>query len=207
MPRDVEGAISLRGVTFAYGDTPVIEDLTLDIIPGETIALVGRTGSGKTTMANLLMRFYDPQGGSILLDGLDIRELPLRSYRSLFGVVLQDPYLFNTTIAQNLQYARQGVTQDEMVEALKQAHAWEFVDQLPGRLKYRVGETGSRLSGGQRQRLAIARCLLVRSRFVILDEATSALDVESEMLVQGAYTPRFKGRTTFIIAHRLSTIR
>ncbi|MCE9616156.1 MAG: ABC transporter ATP-binding protein/permease [Lentisphaerae bacterium] len=207
MPQHLAGRLEFRNVTFAYADTPVIRDLTASIPPGQVVALVGRSGSGKTTLTNLIMRFYDPASGTISLDDTNIRDLPLRAYRSHFAVVLQDPYLFNTTIAQNLQYTRPGVTDAEMVDALKKAHAWEFVSQFPDGLQHPVGEGGSQLSGGQRQRLALARCILVPSRFIILDEATSALDAESELLIQQALVPAFEGRTAIIIAHRLSTLR
>ncbi len=153
------------------------------------------------------MRFYDPDAGSILLDGHDIRELPLTSYRSLYGVVLQDPYLFDTTIANNLRYVRPEATDDELVDILGKARAWEFVESFPDKLGHRVGEGGGQLSGGQRQRIAIARCMLAKSRFVILDEATSALDAESEDLVHEAMASLFIDRTVFVVAHRLRTIR
>jgi ABC-type multidrug transport system fused ATPase/permease subunit len=207
MPTPLQGSIELRGLTFAYTDEPVLRDLTFTIPPGQTVALVGRSGSGKTTLTNLLMRFYDPAAGSIRLDGIDVRDLPLRPYRALFAVVLQDPYLFNTTIAQNLQYTRPEVSEAQMIDVLKSAQAWEFVSRFPDGLQHPVGEGGTQLSGGQRQRLALARCMLVPSRFVILDEATAALDAESEMLVQQAMKPLFANRTAIVIAHRLSTIR
>ncbi len=208
MPQVVRGELRLEGLTFGYdAHQPVLSDLNLTFPPGQSIALVGASGGGKTTLANLLMRFYDPDAGRILLDGRDIRELPLKAYRCLFGVVLQDPFLFNTSIEANLHCARPAATRDEIIEALRAARAWDFVQQLPGQLGYVVGEGGSRLSGGQRQRIAIARCLLLRSRFVILDEPTSALDVESERIVQEAFESLLADRTVFIIAHRLSTIR
>ncbi|MCC6683420.1 MAG: ATP-binding cassette domain-containing protein [Phycisphaeraceae bacterium] len=185
----------------------MLRNFQLVVPAGNTVALVGASGSGKTTVANLLLRFFYPDQGSILLDGIDIRRYPLHDYRSLFGVVLQDPYLFNETIRTNLLYARPEATEQTLIDALQQAQAWEFVSQLPGRLDYAVRDGGQGLSGGQRQRLAIARCLLLDSRFVILDEPTSALDVESEHLISRALEVLFRGRTVFIIAHRLSTIR
>jgi subfamily B ATP-binding cassette protein MsbA len=208
LPSTLAGRLTFQDVTFGYNaDQPVLSAVKLTFPPGQCIALVGESGGGKTTLANLLLRFYDPDRGRILLDDVDIRDLPLKDYRALFGVVLQDPYLFSTTIAANLRCARPNATDDELREALGAAQAWDFVKQLPGQLNYSVGEAGSRLSGGQRQRLAIARCLLLRSRFVILDEPTSALDAHSEAAVQQAFTNLFRGRTVFIIAHRLSTIR
>jgi ABC-type multidrug transport system fused ATPase/permease subunit len=202
------GDLAFRDITFRYGSgNDVFSGLDLHVPHGQSVALVGRSGSGKTTFANLLVRFYDPDSGTIELDGQDIRQIPLKQYRQLFGVVLQDPYLFDETVATNLRYANPEASDDELVEALRQAQAWSFVEQLPGRLNYRVGESGGQLSGGQKQRLAIARCLLLRSRFVILDEPTAALDVESERAIQQAFDQLFANRTVFIIAHRLSTIR
>jgi len=208
LPQPLRGDLAFDGVSFGYDkDRPVIRDLDLAVPAGQTVALVGPSGGGKTTLANLLMRFFAPDTGRLLLDGIDVQTLPLREYRALFGVVLQDPYLFNETIRTNLLYARPGATEAEIIEALEQAQAWGFVSQLPGGLDYRVRDGGQGISGGQRQRLAIARCLLLRSRFVILDEPTSALDLESEHQVQRAIDTLFRGRTVFIIAHRLSTIR
>lgn len=208
MPTEIRGNIEFHDVSFNYDPhLPVLKNLSLTLPAGKTIAMVGRSGSGKTTVTNLLLRFYDPDGGQILLDGTDIRDLPLRPYRSLFGVVLQEPYLFNETIADNMRYAAPDATDEQIVEALHQAQAWEFVEKFPDRLNHRVGEGGTGLSGGQRQRLAIARCMLLDSRFVILDEPTSALDLESEKAVQVASTNLFRGRTVLIIAHRLSTLR
>ena len=207
LPSQIEPRLEFRDVTFAYGDTPVVRNIDLTIPAQQTIALVGRSGSGKSTLANLLLRFYDPDTGTVLLDGHDIRDLPLREYRGLFGVVLQDPFLFDTTIDANLRTIRPDVSESELIQLLDQAGAWEFIEKFPDKLQHRVGEGGNQLSGGQRQRLAVARCLLTRSRIVILDEATSALDPESEQVVQRGLTALAKGRTVIIIAHRLSTIR
>ncbi len=208
IPVGPRSTLEFRRVSFAYEPgQPVFRELNLTVPGGQTIALVGASGGGKTSVANLLLRFYDPDQGQILIDGVDIRTLPLREYRSLFGVVLQDPYLFNESIANNLRYANPDATDIDLIRALQHARAWKFVEQFPDGINHRVGESGGSLSGGQRQRLAIARCLLLRSRFVILDEPTSALDVESEHLIQEAFDKLFEGRTVFVIAHRLSTIR
>ncbi|MEI8140565.1 MAG: ABC transporter ATP-binding protein [bacterium] len=207
MQADLQPRLEFRGVTFAYGETPVLRNVSLDIPSGKTTALVGRSGSGKSTMANLILRFYDPTSGAILLDGRDIRDLPVRDYRTLFGVVLQDPFLFDTTIEANLRAVHPEVGEAELIGVLKQAGAWEFIEKFTDGLQHRVGEGGGQLSGGQRQRLALARCLLTRSRLVILDEATSALDAESERIVQQGVEALCRDRTVFVIAHRLSTIR
>ncbi|MEI6971834.1 MAG: ABC transporter ATP-binding protein [bacterium] len=207
MPEISSAHLELRNVTFAYGQIPVLRGVTLDIPAGRTTALVGRSGSGKSTLANLLLRFFDPAEGVILLDGKDIRDFPIRDYRALYGVVLQDPFLFDTTIEANLRAVHPRVSEEELIEVLRQAGAWEFVAQLPGGLQYRAGENGCRLSGGQRQRLALARCLLTKSRLVILDEATSALDSESERIVQQGVEALCRNHTVVVIAHRLSTIR
>lgn len=208
MPSGEPEKLEVCDVRFGYlPEKPVLNGVSFELRRKETVALVGRSGCGKTTITNLLMRFYDPSSGRILLNGKDIRELPLREYRSLFGVVLQDPYLFDMTIFDNLRLVNATATEEEMTDALKRAQAWEFVRELPGGLHFRVGEGGSRLSGGQRQRLAIARCLLLRSRFVILDEATSALDPESEALIQQSFEELSRDRTVLVIAHRLNTLR
>lgn len=207
MPKDIQPRLDFRDITFCYGEIPVLRNMNLAIPAGKTTALVGRSGSGKSTLANLMMRFYDPVNGAVLLDGHDIRDLPLREYRALFGVVLQDPFLFDTTIEDNMRAVRPDVSEAELIEVLRQAGAWTFIEAFPEKLRHRVGEGGSQLSGGQRQRLALARCLLTRSRVVILDEATSALDVESERLVQQGLDALCRDRTVVVIAHRLSTIR
>ncbi len=207
MPARVAGELAFDRVTFAYEEQPVLQDLCVRVPCGQSVALVGRSGSGKSTVLNLLMRFFDPQSGALRLDGQDICELPLRGYRGLFSVVLQDPYLFDTTIAANLRYVRPQATDAELIEVLKKARAWDFVSRFPDGLQQRVGEAGGQVSGGQRQRLAIARCMLMARRYVLLDEATSALDVESEQEVQESMRELFTGRSVFVIAHRLSTIR
>lgn len=208
LPTPILGDIEFRNLSFAYDNgRNVIRDFSATIPHGQVVALIGRSGSGKTTLTNLLMRFYDPARGGISLDGRDIRDLPLRPYRALFSVVLQDPYLFNTSIAANLRYVRHDLSEQEIVDVLKKAKAWDFVKDFPDTIYHRVGEAGTQLSGGQRQRLAIARSMVMPSRFVILDEATSALDSESESTVQESMESLFAGRTVFIIAHRLTTIR
>jgi ATP-binding cassette, subfamily B, bacterial MsbA len=193
------------GYETAKGD--VLQDINLDIAPGETVALVGRSGSGKSTLVNLLPRFYELERGDILLDGVSISQLTLDSLRSQFTYVGQQVTLFNDTIGNNIAYGEQGgATREEIVEAARAAHAWEFIEQLPQGLDTLVGENGVLLSGGQRQRLAIARALLKNAPILILDEATSALDTESERHIQDALETLVRGRTTLVIAHRLSTI-
>lgn len=199
--------LEFRHVTFSYEQRVVVDDISFLVPPGQTVALVGRSGSGKTTIANLMLRFYDPDSGSILVGGQEVQHFPLRAYRALFGVVLQDPYLFNDTIAMNVRCAHPWASNEEVEAALHGANALDFVRQLPEGLNYRVGEGGSGLSGGQRQRIAIARCLLLQPQYLILDEATAALDNETEKSIQQALEKLFAGRTAFVIAHRLSTIK
>ncbi|MFA6294351.1 MAG: ABC transporter ATP-binding protein [Victivallales bacterium] len=208
MPEKTEGALEFRNVSFGYTEKKtVLNNLSFTIPAGKTVALVGRSGCGKTTVSSLFMRFFDPVSGSVLLDGKDIRDLPLRQYRSLWGVVLQDPYLFDTSIAANMRYARPDASDAEIIENLKLARAWEFVKDCPDTINHRVGEAGGQLSGGQRQRLAIARCLMLKSKLVILDEATSALDPESDALVQESCNSLFTDKTVIVIAHRISTLK
>ncbi len=205
----VRGAMSFRDVSFAYpeSETMVLQDIDLEVAAGETVALVGRSGAGKTTLTNLIARFYDPTSGSILIDGTDLRDIRLSSYRSLLGIVEQDVFLFDGTIAENIAYARRRVTDDELVAAAKAAAADEFITRMPDGYDTMIGERGVKLSGGQRQRLAIARAILADPQILILDEATSNLDSESERLIQHSLTELLQGRTAFVIAHRLSTIR
>jgi ATP-binding cassette subfamily B protein/subfamily B ATP-binding cassette protein MsbA len=202
------GRITLRDVTFAYhgSTTPVLHDINLDVRPGEMIALVGHSGAGKTTLCNLIARFYDPTGGAVLLDGVDLRDIAVDSYRRLLGIVEQDTFLFDGTIAENIAYGRRGATIEEIRHAAQLANAHEFVDKLADGYDTLIGERGVKLSGGQRQRLTIARAILADPRILILDEATSNLDTESERLIQGSLQALMAGRTSFVIAHRLSTI-
>jgi len=205
----VRGEIRLERVTMVYpgAGRPALRDVSLDIRPGETVALVGHSGSGKTTLANLLPRFYHPSSGQILVDGHDIEAIRLARLRANIGMVSQDVTLFNDTIAANIAYGgKLGASPPEIIAAARAAHAWEFIQALPAGLDTLVGENGVKLSGGQRQRLAIARTLLKNAPILILDEATSALDSESERQVQAGLEELMKGRTTIVIAHRLSTI-
>jgi ABC-type multidrug transport system fused ATPase/permease subunit len=206
LPR-AQGRVQFQGVSFAYEDEPVLKDLDLEIAPGEVVALVGRSGAGKTSIANLLLRFWDPQEGRILVDGHDIREVTLDSLRSQIGVVLQDTFLFNGTIADNLTYGAPGVSEETMIAAAKAAYAHDFILDFSQGYETEVGERGIKLSGGQKQRLSLARAILVDPRILILDEATSSVDAEAEFLIQQALENVMRGRTSLVIAHRLSTIR
>ncbi len=194
-------------VSFAYRQgEPVVSDFSLSVPGGSVIALVGRSGAGKTTVTDLVARFHDPSAGQILLNGIDLRKLRLRSYRQLLGVVQQEVFLFDGTIRENLAYARPHASDAEILDAARRANAHEFIEPLPEGYDSVIGERGVKLSGGQRQRLAIARALLADPQILILDEATSNLDTESEQLIQASLTELFRGRTSFVIAHRLSTI-
>lgn len=186
---------------------PVLHGITLDVAPGETIALVGPSGSGKSTLCNLIARFYDPTRGSVRLDGVDLRRIEIDSYRRLLGIVEQDVFLFDGTVAENIAYARRHATSRDIREAAEIANASRFIEELEHGYGTLIGERGVRLSGGQKQRLAIARAVLADPRILILDEATSSLDAESERLIQLSLGRLMKGRTSFVIAHRLSTIR
>ncbi|GAA1266584.1 ABC transporter ATP-binding protein [Saccharothrix xinjiangensis] len=205
----VEGGVRFEGVRYAYPDAPrdSISDFTLDVRPGEVIALVGASGAGKSTALNLVIGFLRPTGGRVLLDGVDMEELDLRSYRRFVSVVPQESVLFEGTIRDNVTYGLEDVPDDVLRRALADANALEFIDRLPDGLDTVVGERGARLSGGQKQRLAIARALIRDPRVLVLDEATSALDNRSEALVQQALGRLVRGRTVFVVAHRLSTIR
>jgi ATP-binding cassette subfamily B protein len=203
----VRGQIALSHVAFHYReDTPILRDVTLSIEPGETVAIVGRTGSGKSTVARLLTRFYDVTAGSITVDGHDIRDVTLHSLRENVGVVLDEPFLFSVSIADNIAYGRPGASRSEIEAAAHAANAHEFIAKLPEGYDTIVGERGYTLSGGQRQRIAIARTLLVNPPILILDDATSAIDVHVEAGIYAALRTLMESRTTIVIAHRISTI-
>jgi ATP-binding cassette subfamily B protein len=207
MPR-IEGHVEFRDVTFGYdAHKPVIRNLSLDVQPGEMIGLVGRSGAGKSTTINLVCRFYDANQGQILIDGAEIKKIRQHDLRSQIGVVLQDTFLFNGTIAENIRYARPEATLEEIMAAAKAANAHDFIVQKPDGYDTPVGERGQSLSGGERQRISIARAILHNPRILILDEATSSVDTDTEKQIQDAIARLIKGRTTFAIAHRLSTLR
>ena len=208
-PKRLEGHIEFQHVQFSYDkdSAPVVSDFTLDIQPGEKVALVGSSGSGKSTLSNLLLRFYDVTGGAILVDGYDVRQFGFEAYRSNIGVVLQEPFLFSGTVRDNIAYAKENATMEEIEHAAKMANIAEFIKSLPDGYDTIIGENGATLSGGQKQRLAIARAVLKNPSILILDEATSALDTVSEHVVQEALDRLMVDKTTLIIAHRLSTIR
>lgn len=203
----VRGAIELRAVSFRYGTRTILQNVNLTIAPGEMIGLVGHSGSGKSTLVNLICRFYDVADGSIRIDGVDIRSLPVAEYRRNIGLVLQEPFLFFGTIAENIAYGKPTASREEIVAAARAAHAHEFILRLPQGYDSLVGERGQALSGGERQRISIARALLINPRILILDEATSSVDTETELEIQAALDNLIHGRTTLAIAHRLSTLR
>jgi ATP-binding cassette subfamily B protein len=203
----MRGEIAFRDVSFRYGNRPVVRDVDLAIQPGEMIGLVGTSGAGKSTLVNLLCRFYDVSEGAILVDGVDIRSFAVSDYRRHIGIVLQEPFLFFGTIAENIAYGRPEATRAEVIAAARAARAHEFILRLPDGYDSLVGERGQSLSGGERQRISIARALLIDPRILILDEATSAVDTETEREIQAALDNLIRGRTTIAIAHRLSTLR
>jgi ATP-binding cassette, subfamily B, bacterial len=206
-PGRIEGQLEFKNVSFKYGSRPVIRDISLTIKPGEMIGLVGPSGSGKSTLVNLVCRFYDVASGGILVDGHDIRSFPIAEYRYNIGIVLQEPFLFFGTIAENIAYARPEATRAQIVAAARASRAHEFILRLPDGYDSVVGERGQALSGGERQRISIARALLTDPRILILDEATSSVDNETEREIQEALDNLTRGRTTIAIAHRLSTLR
>ena len=203
----VRGDLRLDGLTFAYGDEPVLRDVTLSIPAGQSVALVGPSGAGKSTFVNLVPRFFDPRSGSIQVDGYDLRSVKQADLRANIALVSQEPVLFNETIADNIRLGRPSATEAEVQEAARLAGAWEFITAQPHGFDTLVGERGSRLSGGQRQRISIARAFLKDAPILILDEATSALDTDTERSIQQSLAQLMKGRTTLIVAHRFSTIR
>ncbi|OMP31240.1 ABC transporter ATP-binding protein [Mangrovimonas sp. DI 80] len=200
-------AIDINNISFKYEDDWVLKDFSITVPKGKTVALVGQSGSGKSTIANLVTRFYDVNKGSITIDGDDIRDLSKHSLRGLIGLVTQDSILFNDSIKNNMLIGKEDATDEEIIEALKIANAWEFVSTLPNGIETNIGDSGNKLSGGQKQRLSIARAVLKNPPIMILDEATSALDTESERLVQDALEKMMMHRTSIVIAHRLSTIQ
>lgn len=204
----VEGHVVFKNVSFRYKpDVPLIEDMSLEVKPGQTVAIVGPTGAGKTTVVNLLMRFYELDGGSISIDGVDIRDMARNDLRRLFGMVLQDTWLFNGTIRDNIAYGREDATEEEILAAARAAHVDHFVRTLPKGYDTELGDEASNISQGQKQLLTIARAFLADPHILILDEATSSVDTRTEVLIQEAMAELMRGRTSFVIAHRLSTIR
>lgn len=204
----INGRVEFRNVSFKYEDgEEVLKDINISAEPGQIVALVGRSGAGKTSIVNLIPRFYDPQSGQILIDGYDIKRVTQRSLRSQIAMVLQDTFLFNGTVKDNIRYGKLDATDEEIIAAAKTANADEFIVTFPNGYDTEIGERGIKLSGGQKQRLAIARAVLADPRILILDEATSSVDSESEYLIHRAMDSLMEGRTTFVIAHRLSTIK
>jgi ATP-binding cassette subfamily B protein len=205
---NIRGSVEFSHVKFGYkADQPVIHDFSAKVEPGQKVAIVGPTGAGKTTMVKLLMRFYDVDGGQIMLDGHDIRDFNRRDLRDAFGMVLQDTWLYKGTIMENIRYGRLSATDEEVVAAAKAAHADHFISTLPGGYKMELNEDASNVSQGQKQLLTIARAILADNPVLILDEATSSIDTRTEQLIQRAMDNLMKGRTSFVIAHRLSTIK
>jgi ATP-binding cassette subfamily B protein len=205
---DMQGRVTFRKATFGYDKSkPVLREIELDVAPGEMIGLVGKSGVGKTTTVNLIARFYDVDHGGIEIDGVDLRKIRLEDLRRQIGLVLQEPFLFSGTIAENIGYGRPGASFEEIVEAAKAANAHAFIVAKPDGYDTQVGERGARLSGGERQRVSLARAILHNPRILILDEATSSVDVQTEKQIQEAIARLVQKRTTFAIAHRLSTLR
>lgn len=207
--KSIKKSIRFQGISFSYPSSPreVLSDIEFEIQKWQRIALIGHTGSGKSTIIQLLMRFYDPTNGKILIDGTDIYDFTLDSYRQKFAAVFQDTTLFNETIRHNLEYVRDGITERELKKACREANILEFIESLPDKWETQVGERWLKLSWGEKQRIAIARAILANPEILILDEATSALDTKTERLVQEAFDHLMDGRTSIIIAHRLSTIQ
>jgi ATP-binding cassette, subfamily B, bacterial len=204
---NVQGEITFENVSFSYdGGDSALEDISFEVVPGQMVAFIGPSGAGKTTITHLVSRFYNPQSGRICLDGVDIHNIRLPSLRRNIGIVMQETYLFHDTIGNNLRYANEHATDEQLIEAAKAANIHDYISSLPEKYDTVVGERGHKLSGGERQRLAIARVLLKDPRILILDEATSSLDSDNEALIQAALRPLMQGRTSLVIAHRLSTI-
>jgi len=207
LPR-IQGRVEFDHVDFGYGgEEEVLSDICIHAEPGQIVALVGRSGAGKTSIVNLIPRFYDPSAGRILIDGFDVKYVTQESLRRQVAMVLQDTFLFNGTVRENIRYGRLDATDEEIIEAANAANAAEFIDEMPAGYETEIGERGIKLSGGQKQRLAIARAILADPRILILDEATSSVDSESEYLIHRAMDTLMEGRTTFVIAHRLSTVK
>ena len=209
IPSNFQGALEVDGVTFAYPSrpaTPALDRISLEIRPGENIALVGPSGAGKSTLFDLILRFYDPQAGALRLEGIDIRELDPSSFRRHIAIVSQQPAMFTGNVWENIRYGRPDATDEEVMQAAKAAFASDFIEALPEGYDSFLGEAGIRLSGGQKQRIAIARAILKDPEILLLDEATSALDAESERKVQMALDALMANRTSLIIAHRLATV-
>ena len=203
-----QGRVDFRNVVFGYNpDKIIIHNFNCSVKPGQTVAIVGPTGAGKTTMVKLLMRFYDVNSGAILVDGSDVREFNRSELREIFGMVLQDTWLFKGTIMENIRYGRLDATDEEVIEAAKAAHAHHFIQTLPGGYQMELNEDASNVSQGQKQLLTIARAILADNKIMILDEATSSVDTRTEQQIQKAMNRLMEGRTSFVIAHRLSTIR
>ena len=206
-PHKVEGEIEFDGVSFGYDPYfPVLKNVSFTIHPGELIGIVGSSGAGKTTLVNMISRFYDANQGSVKVDGVDVRDMPIEDLRKNIGVVLQTPFLFRGTLAQNIAYAKPNASRDEIIRSAKAANAHDFIINLPEGYDTIVGEGGAGLSGGERQRISIARAILLDPKILILDEATSSVDTETERQIQKALEQLVKGRTTIAIAHRLSTL-
>ncbi len=203
----IQGRVCFENVSFNYGKRKVLREINFDIRPGQTVALLGSTGSGKSSIINLIPRFYDPSSGKILIDGKDIHQVTLQSLRNQIGIVLQETILFATTIRENIAFGSSNASDDDIINSAKAAQAHDFIMQFPNGYNTPVGERGTTLSGGQKQRLAIARALLLNPRILILDDATASVDTETEHLIQQALTQLIRGRTTFVIAHRLSTVQ
>ncbi len=204
----VSGSVTMENVSFAYGKgAPLLRDISIDVPPGKTLALVGPSGSGKTTLVNLIPRFYDPTTGTVQIDGHDVRDVQVEALRAQMGMVMQETFLFNASIRENIAYGRADASMEEIEAAARAANAHPFISEMPNGYDTEIGERGTRLSGGQRQRLAIARAILVDPRILILDEATSSVDNQTDYLIRQALDSLMEGRTTIVIAHRLSTVQ